>query len=1043
MSNDDYVELSATFANKLGFVDNQTVLVNVIEKEIKKASEIIIQPNSEFDWENFKRYSAEIESNLLNQIKLVWSDLVVPVWPRPEICIYLKIHFKDKEQPLLRLETFTQLIGIVDEREIRQLQDAEQSNGGPVASNPSQTTNPANESTLATLFKFLPAMPNIKLTPKNQSAQVSTSESYVLPTLSKSNAILNVVNGSQLPAGEQPVDLNKLNTVFVNGAQFEAKHRDRSVGKLVRLLSPGEAAQRKELMNRKGAEKSRNDLNEENRYLETVVEINFVDQCPFGSLIPCNSLALQLDLYPFCKVVLGGVGQSSSLKMNSQKTDELSQQINHLNRTNQQSSSSSATNCLISMPVARNVTFSVYQTIPNLEQISSSISNFIKNYCIEHNFLVLNRSTLIRYGNFEFAFQPDFEQNDFLALTEQSVQSSLEIRVLSQLKARLKTSWNSELPRTNLDQIARRSITSAKSKDDQRSVYKFKNFQSVLDRCKEMIQQSLSCDGQQPADCINEPSAISNLVRNRVLLIHGKKGSGKSTLVQSLIGELNAERRTCSLVNLDCAKVKGKKIDLFKKTLLSTLNDAVYSQPCLLIIENLHVLLPKNSNVEQEHKLDLLYNQKVKLLLVDLIGSYLKESRFVYGSKLFVVMTSRSVDLFEDQNLELDLFDEILELKAPSPECSIQLINHLIRHKLKGYTVQLDQVDFSGLESILRTELADCQPLDLNLIAEQIINSSLLASDANVKTIRFSSDNYLEVFNDYVPFNLRSIKSRNKFRNKMLNDLGGLHEVKERLKQIIHWPIKYPALFKDYPIEPQTCVLLYGMPGTGKTCLAQALANEFKINLISIKGPEILSKYIGASEQAIRALFEKATLSKPCILFFDEFDAIVPPRQNNNTDVTDRIVNQILTQMDGIESLQEGIYIIAATSRPDMIDPALLRPGRFDVCLECGLPSLAERAQILSLLSEQVRLAEDVDLQAIASQTVGYTGSDLNTLIINATNQAINELITLDDELNVQNHEEIERSLSALKLNEAHFRLALESTSPSFSDREIEEYNKM
>lgn len=221
------------------------------------------------------------------------------------------------------------------------------------------------------------------------------------------------------------------------------------------------------------------------------------------------------------------------------------------------------------------------------------------------------------------------------------------------------------------------------------------------------------------------------------------------------------------------------------------------------------------------------------------------------------------------------------------------------------------------------------------------------------------------------------------------------------------------------------------------------MANEFKINFISIKGPEILSKYIGASEQAIRELFEKANLSKPCILFFDEFDSIVPPRQNNNTDVTDRIVNQILTQMDGIESLEQGIFILAATSRPDMIDPALLRPGRFDVCLEFNLPTVEERKEILNLLSKQVHLDDDVDLIEIAKQTINYTGSDLNTLIINATNLAINELIKLDDELNVRNSDEMENNLLNLKLNRTHFQMALQSTSSSFNEKEIHEYNKM
>lgn len=147
--------------------------------------------------------------------------------------------------------------------------------------------------------------------------------------------------------------------------------------------------------------------------------------------------------------------------------------------------------------------------------------------------------------------------------------------------------------------------------------------------------------------------------------------------------------------------------------------------------------------------------------------------------------------------------------------------------------------------------------------------------------------------------------------------------------------------------------------------------------------------------------------------------------------------------MDGIESLQEGIYLIAATSRPDMIDPALLRPGRFDVCLECNLPTLNERLEILKILSKQVSLDENVDLDLIANQTVNFTGSDLNTLIINATNQAINELISLDDKLEIENDDNLKQNLIDLKLNSSHFQSALQATSPSFNDKEILEYKKM
>ena len=798
VSNDDYVELSATFATKLGFLDDQTVLINIIDREIKKANEIIIQPNSEFDWENFRLYSTEIESNFLSQMKIVWSNLVLPIWPTPDVCIYLKIHFKDTSEHLLRLETFTELIGVIDEREIRQLQQSssQQNEQEPTLDRPS-------ESALASFFKFLP---QIKL---NHTQKASTNEpaieSYVLPTLlrNRSHSILNVINGRHFVS--ELTDLNKLNTVYVSSNQFQAKHQDRSIGRLIKLLSPHELNARKELVNKKGNEKSKNDLNEENQYLETVVEINFIEQCPSDCLIACNSLTLQLDLYPFSKVVLNSISQPKSLKVvNNQKLDDLTQKIDNLNQRKADNTS------LINLPVVSCVSFSVYQTIANLDQISSSISSFVKDYCTEHHFLILNRSTLIKFGHYEFTFQPEFSQNDYVILTDQSVQNNLEIRILNQLKSRLKTSWNVELPRTNLDQVLKRSAGAHKLDH----IYRFENYQVVLETCSKMIDECIEDLRIQP-----NVTNFNRLIRNKIVLIYGKKGCGKTTLINDLVNEFNLKNEKCSLIHLDCAKLKGRKIELLKKNLFNNLNESIYSQPCLLVIENLHILLPKISNVEQEHKLDLLYNQKVKLILIDLIENYLKGTLFAYGSKLFTVVTSRSDDLFENQNLELDMFDEILELKAPSQDCCIKLINHLVKSKLQDHhQIKLDQIDFNQLAGILKTELTDCLPLDLNLISERIIMNSLNenASNSQEQELNFKLETYLKAFDNYVPFNLRSIKSKNKFRNKKLDDLGGLDDVKERLKQIILWPIKYPALFENYPIEPQTCVLLYGMPGTGK-----------------------------------------------------------------------------------------------------------------------------------------------------------------------------------------------------------------------------------
>lgn len=191
--------------------------------------------------------------------------------------------------------------------------------------------------------------------------------------------------------------------------------------------------------------------------------------------------------------------------------------------------------------------------------------------------------------------------------------------------------------------------------------------------------------------------------------------------------------------------------------------------------------------------------------------------------------------------------------------------------------------------------------------------------------------------------------------------------------------------------------MLYGPPGCGKTLLASAVAKECGLNFLSVKGPELLNKYIGATEQGVRDLFTRASAAKPCVLFFDEFDSIAPRRGHDNTGVTDRVVNQLLTQLDGVEGLQ-GVYVLAATSRPDLIDPALLRPGRLDRCLFCNLPTQEERADILRTVSKKIRLADDVSLEEVAKWCEYYTGADLQALLYNAQLQAIHDLLDTDED---------------------------------------------
>jgi transitional endoplasmic reticulum ATPase len=225
------------------------------------------------------------------------------------------------------------------------------------------------------------------------------------------------------------------------------------------------------------------------------------------------------------------------------------------------------------------------------------------------------------------------------------------------------------------------------------------------------------------------------------------------------------------------------------------------------------------------------------------------------------------------------------------------------------------------------------------------------------------------------------------------DDIGGLDDAKQELIEAVVWPLKYRSMYKKAGIRPPKGVLLYGPPGTGKTMLAKAAANESDANFIAIKGPEVLSKWVGESEKKIREIFRKARMTAPCIVFFDEIDSIAKSRGATfGDDVTEKVLNQLLTELDGMEELNDVIFI-AATNRKDLLDPALLRPGRIDREIEVPLPDEKARLEILKIHTRNMPLAKDVDLEKIAKETEVFNGADLEAICIEAGLLAMREQI--------------------------------------------------
>jgi len=268
------------------------------------------------------------------------------------------------------------------------------------------------------------------------------------------------------------------------------------------------------------------------------------------------------------------------------------------------------------------------------------------------------------------------------------------------------------------------------------------------------------------------------------------------------------------------------------------------------------------------------------------------------------------------------------------------------------------------------------------------------------------------------------------------SEIGGLVEAKQALIESIEWPIRYPEAFQMAGIRPPRGVLLYGLPGTGKTLIARAVATESQVNFISIKGPELLSKWVGESERAVREVFRKARLAAPALIFFDEIDAIVPARGSGyDSHVTERVVSQLLTELDGLVELKD-VVVLAATNRPDLVDPSLLRPGRFDRLIHIPMPRPEARLAILRIYLSRMPLAGDVSAEELVDRTDSFTGADIETLCREAGMLALREMIGPG----MRQEELIARGV---EIGRSHFLEALDKVSPHLSTDTLEEYSRM
>ncbi|KAM0424934.1 hypothetical protein ACHAPT_009735 [Fusarium lateritium] len=538
----------------------------------------------------------------------------------------------------------------------------------------------------------------------------------------------------------------------------------------------------------------------------------------------------------------------------------------------------------------------------------------------------------------------------------------------------------------------------------------------------------------------------SHLLHESSVLLIGGPGAGKSSSAL-LIGHQLRSEHLFHATYISCQKMSAneERIATIKDTLEQAFLQAALSArlggQALVILDDVDKLCP----VETELVVggDNARSKQMSEMIASVVGKHCR-----LGSGVVVLATAQTKESLHNVIIGNHVFRETLPLDVSNKECRKKILEMVIQQGTStkngdtegnasssrpetadGALVEHDSgswmdvfgsteaapvtitapsrtfepdVDFADLTNLTESYM----PRDLILLVERAKYVALArflsdeSENGDEMTVPLTREHFDEALKGFTPVALRNMSL--KTSTTTFDSIGGMTETRRVLLETIEYPTRYAPIFAQCPLRLRSGLLLYGYPGCGKTLLASAVAGECGLNFISVKGPEILNKYIGASEKSIRDLFERATASKPCVLFFDEFDSIAPKRGSDSTGVTDRVVNQLLTQMDGVEGLS-GVYVLAATSRPDLIDPALLRPGRLDKSLLCDLPHLDDRIDILRCLLRKMKLTGDLEaelddrLRDVATRTQDYSGADLQALISNAQLEAIHEYLGDND----------------------------------------------
>ena len=464
------------------------------------------------------------------------------------------------------------------------------------------------------------------------------------------------------------------------------------------------------------------------------------------------------------------------------------------------------------------------------------------------------------------------------------------------------------------------------------------------------------------------------------VLLHGSPGTGKTLLAKAVANETNSH-----FILINGPEIMSKYYGQSEQNLRKKFEEAEKNAPAIIFIDEIDAIASKREETQGEVE-----KRVVAQLLAIMDGLKTR-------GKVVVIAATNMPDTLDPALRRPGRFDREIEIGVPGKESRLCILKIHTRNMPLTEDVNLEQIA-NSTHGFVGADLASLTKESAMVVLRRLLPEFKLKEEEPIprdllEKLRISMDDFKEALKTVRPSALREVLVE--IPNITWNKIGGLQEIKQELIETVDWPLKHKDSFLRLGIKPPKGVLLYGPPGTGKTLLAKAVANESESNFISVKGPEVLSKWVGESEKGIRKVFKRARQVAPAIIFFDEVDALAPRRgAGSDSNVTERVVNQLLTEIDGLEDLND-VVVIGATNRPDILDNALLRPGRFDRILFVGAPDIEARKKIFEVHTYGMPL-KGVDLNDLAKRTEGYVGADIESVCREAA------IMALRDDLNVK-----------------------------------------